>query len=446
MDFSKLLQSESTAQWTKDVIAKLAPYPYLADIIIVVLALLISAALGLMLFFLLQRILIRFYRKHCTLSPELVQCIRKMTFAFANCLPLYAIVYCVWVDGIHEWIAILVMKMTMALFVFSLTVALTHAIKTFGLWYKQQRNAEQRPIDGLLKVSVIFVWTGAIIILISALLDKSPLYLLSGLGAIAAVLLLIFQQTLLSLVASVQVNAEHLVEIGDWIVMESNHVDGIVLEISLHTLKVRNWDRTVVCVPVCDLVNKSFINYSVMQRGGGRRIKRAIWIDQRSIRFLSKEEVDMLKGFDLLKDYLESKEAEIATYNTGRSQFNTRHLTNLGTFRMYAMRYLEQNPNIRTDMPLMVREREPGSTGIALEIYCFSKEVTWIPYERVQSDIIEHLLAVLPSFRLRVFQECSDIYQEIGNQVDVVGGAFRFDHYKNPVYPDNSEDSELFDR
>ena len=175
--------------------------------------------------------------------------------------------------------------------------------------------------------------------------------------------------------------------------------------------------------------------------GGGRRIKKAILIDQRSIRFLSNEEVEVLKGFDILKDYLESKGTELVQYNTGRSMFNTRHLTNLGTFRAYAERYLQQNPNVRRDLTLLVRELAPTNSGVPLEIYCFSKEVSWVPFEKVQSDIMEHLLAVLPSFRLRVFQNCSDIYQEVSNQVDIVGGAFRFDHLKNPAYLSNRDSS-----
>ena len=275
----------------------------------------------------------------------------------------------------------------------------------------------------------------AFIVFISLLIGKSPIYLLSGLGAIAAVLLLLFQHTILSFVESVQINVDHLVEIGDWIAMESDDVDGVVTEITLHTVKVRNWDKTLACLPISYLVNKSFVNYTAMEKGGGRRIKKAFLIDQRSIRFLSMEEVNILKGFDILKDYLEGKEKEISQYNTGRSRFNTRYLTNLGTFRVYAERYMAQNPNVRTDMTLMVRELAPTGSGVPLEIYCFSKEVNWVPFEKIQSDIMEHLLAVLPSFRLRVFQECSDIYQEIGDQVDVVGGAFRFDCLKNPIYP-----------
>jgi len=438
MFFSKLLQSEDTADWIKQTFSSFSSYPYLVDIIVLLLAFAIGAVLSLLLFFLLHRILLRFYRRHCEMSPELLQCIRKMIFSFVSCLPILSVAYNVWVDGVHEWIVILILKLMEGMLIFCLTLALTYGIRSFGLWYKQQKNSEQRPIDGLLTISILFVWAGAIIVFVSFMLNRSPIYLLSGLGAIAGILLLLCQQTLLSLVASVQVNADHLVEIGDWISMESNCVDGVVEEITLHTVKVRNWDMTLVCLPVCDLVNKPFVNYTAMEKKGGRRIKTSILIDQRSIRFLNKKEVGTLKGFDILKKYLDGKEEEITNYNSGRSQFNTRHLTNLGTFRIYAQYFLSHNPNIRTDLPLVVRELEPSSSGVPLEIYCFTKETSWIPYEKVQSDIMEHLLAVLPNFRLRVFQYCSDIQQKIGNQVDVVGGAFRFDQL---ISPDVNESS-----
>jgi len=444
MDFSKLIQDDLTEEWVKEIIHKLSPYPYLADILVILSAFAAGAVLSLLLFLLLRPSLHRFYRRHCEMNAELLVCIRKMIVSFVGSLPVFLIGYCVWCDGIHEWLAVLICKFLWGPVIFLLALTIVYAIKSFGLWHKQQHHAEQRPIDGLLNIAICFVWAAAVIIFISLLLEKSPLYLLSGLGAIAAVLLLLFQQTILSLVASVQINVDHLVEIGDWIAIEYDDdvdVDGIVTEITLHTVKVRNWDRTLACLPIEDLIKKPFTNYTAMQRSGGRRIKKAILIDQRSIRFLSMEEVEVLKGFDLLKDYLESKEREIDNFNTGRSKFNTRYLTNLGTFRIYAQRYLETNPDIRSDMTLFARELAPTSSGVPLEIYCFSKEVNWVPFEKIQSDIIEHLLAVLPSFRLRVFQECSDIYQEIGNQVDIVGGAFRFDRLENPIYPDNTSSS-----
>ena len=439
MDFDKLIEDDMTAEWAKELIQRLSPYPYLADFLAIVVAFACGALVSLLLFLLLRPILHRFYRRHCTMNTELLVCIRKMIVSCVGCLPLICISYSVWCDGIHEWVAILICKPLWGAVIALLALTLTYAIKSFGLWYRQQRHAEQRPIDGLLRITISFVWTAAVIVFISLLVEKSPIYLLSGLGAIAAVLLLLFQQTILSFVASVQINVDHLVELGDWIVMDSENVNGIVTEITLHTVKVRNWDETLACLPICYLVDKPFMNYTAMQKTGGRLIKKAILIDQRSIRFLSMEEVEVLKGFDILKDYLEEKEKEIAQYNKGRSGFNTRYLTNLGAFRIYIRRYLEQHPDIRSDMLLFVRELAPTSTGVPLEIYCFSKEVVWTPYEKVQSAITEHLLAVLPSFRLRVFQDCSDIYQEISNQIDVVGGSFLFERLKNPVYPNNGD-------
>ena len=444
MDYSKLIQDDYTAEWVKDIIRKLSPYPYLADILIILSSFAAGALISLMLFWLLRSILNRFYSRHCEMNAALQTCIRRMIVSFVGCLPVMLVGYCVWCDGIHEWVAILICKPLWGIVIALLSLTGTYAIRSFGLWYKQQRHAEQRPIDGLLTLSISFVWAAAIIVFISLMLEKSPIYLLSGLGAVAAILLLLLQHTIHSFVASVEINADHLVEIGDWIVMESEtfggildrqEIDGIVTEISLHTVKVRNWDRTLVCLPICDLVNKPFINYTAMEKGGGRRIKKALLIDQRSIRFLSKEEVEILKGFDILKDYLESKGNELIQYNTGRSGFNTRHLTNLGIFRIYAKHYLEQNPKIRADLTLFVRELAPKDTGVPLEIYCFSKEVQWVPYEEVQSEITEHLLAVLPSFGLRVFQRNSDIHQKVDAHVDVVGGGFRFDSLNNPVCP-----------
>ena len=434
MDFSKLIEDDLTPEWVQTIIQKLSPYPYLADLLVILFSFAAGAILSLVLYLILRPILLRSYRRYCKMNAELLLCIRKMIVSFVGCLPIFAVGYCVWCDGIHEWLALLICKILWGPVIFLLALTLVYAIRSFGLWHKQQHHAEQRPIDGLLNIGICFVWVAAIIIFISLLLEKNPLYLLSGLGAIAAVLLLFFQQTILSLVASVQINVDHLVEIGDWISIDYDEfeIDGTVEEITLHTVKVSNWDRTLACLPISDLVKRPFINYTAMEKGGGRRIKKSILIDQRSIRFLNMEELEMLKGFDILKDYLESKETEISTYNTGRSSFNTRYLTNLGTFRIYAQRYLEQNPIIRNDMTLMVRELAPAKSGVPLEIYCFSKEVRWVQFEKVQSDILEHLLAVLPSFRLRVFQECSDIYQAVGNQVDVVGGAFRFDHMENP--------------
>ena len=444
IDFSKLIEDEMTPEYAKRIIHDLSPYPYLADLLVIASSFAVGVIFSICLFFLLRPIMNHFYRKFCTMSEDLHRCIQRMIISFVACFPLVLISYSVWCDGIHEWVAVMILKPLWGIGIALLALTGTYAIKSFGLWYKQQRNAEQRPIDGLIELAICFVWAAAIIVFIAMLIEKSPVYLLSGLGAIAAVLLLLFQHTIQSFVASVEINTDHLVEIGDWIVMETEDfedIDGIVTDISLHTVKVRNWDRTQVCLPISFMVSKPFVNYTAMEKGGGRRIQKAFLIDQRTIRFLSEEEVEILKGFDLLKDYLEDRQTKINVYNSTRSGFNTRHLTNLGVFRVYARRYLEQNPDIRADLTLFVRELAPTDSGVPFEIYCFSKEVQWVPFEKVQSDITEHLLAVLPNFGLRVFQRSSDIHQEGRHQIDVVGGAFPSDSLNNPVRPDIGDSS-----
>ncbi len=410
MDFSKLIEDEMTPEYAKRIIHDLSPYPYLADILVIASSFAVGALFSLILFLLLRPLLNRFYRRHCTMNAELQTCISRMIISFVGCLPLVLISYSVWCDGIHEWVAVLIIKPLWGIGIALLALTGTYAIKSFGLWYKQQRNAEQRPIDGLIELAICFVWAAAIIVFIAMLIEKSPVYLLSGLGAIAAVLLLLFQHTIQSFVASVEINTDHLVEIGDWIVMETEDfedIDGIVTDISLHTVKVRNWDRTQVCLPISFMVSKPFVNYTAMEKGGGRRIQKAFLIDQRTIRFLSNEEVEILKGFDNKKETEE---------------------------------YLEQNPDIRADLTLFVRELAPTDSGVPLEIYCFTREVQWVPFERVQSKIMEHLLAVLPSFGLRVFQRSSDIHQEGRYQIDVVGGAFPVERGKSLAAPGPKQD------
>ncbi len=436
MDFTKLIKDDMTPEWTKQIIQALSPYPYLADILAILSAFAIGALFSMLLYMVLRPVLHSFYRRHCQLNSELLSCIRQMIISFVSCLPVFVIGYSVWCDGLHEWLAVIICKALWGIIIVLIAMTLTYGIKSFGLWYKQQRHAEQRPIDGLLRITISFVWTAAVIIFISLLLEKSPIYLLSGLGAVAAVLILLLQQTILSFVASVQINVDHLVEIGDWIAMDSENVNGIVTEITLHTVKVRNWDKTLSCLPICYLVNKPFMNYTAMQKTGGRLIKKAFLIDQRSIRFLSREEVQSLKQIDILKEYLETQEKEICQYNTDHPDATARSLTNLGTFRIYAQNYLTLHQDIRGDMLLFVRELVPTNSGVPLEIYCFSREVVWTPYEQVQSRITEHLLAVLPKFGLRVFQRSSDTYQETGSQVDV-------DSLKTPASPDSGNSSAV---
>jgi miniconductance mechanosensitive channel len=289
----------------------------------------------------------------------------------------------------------------------------------------------------MLKLVVICV---GVIVVISTLIHKNPIAILTGLGAGTAVLMLVFQDTILSLVASIQINSNNMLKIGDWIVMPSHEVDGFVVEIALHTVKVQNWDKTIVTIPMRKLIEESFINWRGMFESGGRRIKRSIFIDQRSIRFLSDAEIKRLEEFVLLNDYLDEKQKEIAEWNAelaakGATPINGRRITNIGTFRIYVEKYLRSNKAINQDMLMLVRQLAPGTTGLPLEIYCFTKSTQWIEYEKAQADVFDHLLAILPVFGLRVFQDCSDIYQEVSDVPTFTDGVFPENNLVSPLYP-----------
>jgi miniconductance mechanosensitive channel len=245
--------------------------------------------------------------------------------------------------------------------------------------------------------------------MIATLIDRSPVILLSGLGAMAAVLILVFQDTLLSLVAGIQISSTDMVRVGDWIEMPGLNADGDVIEIALHTVKVQNFDKTITTVPIRKLVTDPFKNWRGMQESGGRRIKRALHLDQNSIRFLPPKELARLGAVGLLSDYLENKCDELARWNetlgeSAKVPANTRRFTNIGTFRAYVQNYLSNHPGIHRGMTTMVRQLEPGTEGLPLEIYCFTNTVAWAEYEGIQADIFDHLLSILPEFDLRVFQ------------------------------------------
>ena len=279
--------------------------------------------------------------------------------------------------------------------------------------YRRRPDAADKPIKGYLQLLKIFITVAALILAAAALINRSPWLLLSGLGALAAVLMLIFQDTILSLVASLQLSSNDMVRIGDWIEMPAQNADGDVIEIALHTVKVRNWDKTITTLPVRKLITDSFKNWRGMSESGGRRIKRALYLDQRSVRFLDDDEIRRLEDFVLLNDYLERKRGELTAWNArllqqGAKPINERRVTNLGTFRAYVEQYLRNHAGVNQELTLLVRQLQPGATGLPLEIYCFTNDVRWAPYENIQSDIFDHLLAILPVFDLRVFQQCSD--------------------------------------
>lgn len=280
--------------------------------------------------------------------------------------------------------------------------------------------SKSRPIKGYVQLVKIIVYIVGGIVIISILFNKNPMNLLFGMGASAAILMLVFKDTILGLVASVQVSANNMVKPGDWIEMPSRGADGNVLEITLNTVKVQNWDRTISTIPTYALVSESFTNWKGMEEGkDGRRIKRSIFIDMRSVKFCSPELLEKLKRIHYIKDYIEKRTKEIEEYNTKMGfdttmPVNGRRMTNLGVFRKYLEEYLTNHPNVNSNAIQMVRQRQPTDHGLPLEIYCFSAEKAWVIYENVQSDIFDHILAVVPEFELRIFQSPSgDDFQKL---------------------------------
>ena len=265
------------------------------------------------------------------------------------------------------------------------------------------------PLRGLFQ-SVKLVGTIVVIILgISALAGKSPLIILSGLGAMTAVVMLVFKDPILGLVAGIQLSANDMLEVGDWLEMPSYGADGDVIEIALTTVKVRNWDQTITTVPTYALISDSFKNWRGMMEVGGRRIMRQVLVDATSVEFLTEDDVARLKRARLLEPYLEQRQKEISQYNEENqfdlsSRANGRRLTNLGTFRAYLLSYLENREDIRQDLVLLVRQGQSSSTGIPIEVYAFTATTKWAEYENIQSDIFDHIFAVLPEFGLRLHQ------------------------------------------
>ncbi len=269
-----------------------------------------------------------------------------------------------------------------------------------------------RSIKGYIQLVKILVYIIAALVIISILTEKNIGNLLTGLGAFAAVLMLVFKDTILGLVASIQLAGNNMVNVGDWISMPKYNADGDVIDISLNTVKVQNWDKTIATIPTYALVTESFNNWKGMEESGGRRIKRSINIDMQSVRLLDSKELSKYKEIHVLNDYISQKEKEIEEFNKKigadtSDKINGRRLTNLGTFRKYLEQYLINHPKIHKNMTFLVRHLQPTEKGIPIEVYVFSNDQAWANYEAIQADIFDHILAVIPEFDLKVFQNPS---------------------------------------
>lgn len=340
---------------------------------------------------------------------------RNIVARLANVVPAFVLAFGIkTVPNVGETLATVVVNVSFAFMVITVARALSGFLTIVNTVYDRKPEAHLRPIKGYIQVAKIVIYTVATILMIAALIDKSPVILLSGLGAMAAVLLLVFQDTILSLVASVQITSNDIIRVGDWVEMPNLNADGDVIDIALHQVKVQNWDKTITFIPTRRFINDPFKNWRGMQESGGRRIKRSLLLDQQSLHFLSDDELQAVKRFRLLKDYLAEKQKEIDEWNqelrdAGKEPVNTRRITNIGTFRAYVKEYLKHHSSIHQHMTLMVRQLNPTADGLPLEVYCFTNTTAWTEYEAIQSDIFDHLLSILPEFGLRVFQHPSGI-------------------------------------
>lgn len=308
----------------------------------------------------------------------------------------------------------LIEKFTYAYIASAWVLVLSSLLDALHDIYLTTEASKMRPIKGYIQLVKIVVYVLGGIVIVSILINKNPMNLLVGMGASAAILMLVFKDTILGLVASVQVSANNMVKPGDWIEMPSRGADGVVLEITLNTVKVQNWDRTISTFPTYALVSESITNWKGMEESNGRRIKRSIHIDMSSVKFCSPELLEKLKRVHLIKDYIEQRSKEIEEFNKKMGfdtsmPINGRRLTNLGIFRKYLESYLKVNPSISSEATQMVRQLQPTERGIPVEIYCFSAEKAWVIYEGVQADLFDHVLASVTQFELRIFQNPSGV-------------------------------------
>lgn len=272
--------------------------------------------------------------------------------------------------------------------------------------------ARDKPIRSYAQVVQLVLWIAAGILSVAVLMQKSPWALMTGLGAMTAILLLVFKDSILGFIASLRIATNDLLRNGDWIEMPTYGADGDVVDIGLHMVKVQNWDKTITTIPTHAFMTDSFKNWRGMTQSGGRRIKRSISLDMTSVRFLTPQDLEQLSKVAELQTYLDERMREIEAWNAEHefdhsSPVNGRRMTNLGTFRAYVEQYLRGISKIRKDMTFLVRQLPPGPAGIPIEIYCFSGELRWVQYEGVISDIFDHLLAVVGEFGLRVYQQPS---------------------------------------
>lgn len=303
-------------------------------------------------------------------------------------------------------------KLVSVLIIFAVTVSLNRGMNAFRDFIKEKDVYSDKPIQSYFQVAKIIITGILLIMMLSVVTSKSPLFFLTSLGAVSAILLLVFKDTILGFVSSIQLSANDMIRIGDWVTMDKYGADGDVEEINIATVKVRNFDKTITTIPTYSFISDSFKNWRGMQESDGRRIKRAVNIQIDSIEFASIDLIERLRKIRILKEFIEEREHEIEMYNRqhgyiGEEAINARRQTNIGLYRRYIEYYLRNNEHINRSMPLVVRQLSPSEVGVPVEIYCFTKTKEWNAYEAITADIFDHIFAVTHYFELTIFESPS---------------------------------------
>lgn len=365
--------------------------------------------LALFVYFLVKKIIIQsikaFAKRTRTNIDDILfnERLLKRIAVIAPVIVIYQFVYLL--PGSEGWLKLILDSLVVLLVLLILGAFLT----SLNNVSEQSEKFKDYPVKGYLQIVKIILYILGGIVITGILTRQEPWALVTGLGAMTAVILLIFKDTILSFVASIQISSYDLIKKGDWIEVPKYGADGDVIDIALHTVKVQNWDKTLTMIPTYKLIEESFKNWRGMQMTGGRRIKRAIYIDITSIELCTEEMLDRYEKFYLIKDYIQNKRSEIKKYNESLNVdlneiINGRRLTNIGTFRAYLKAYLRNREDVHSGLTFIVRYLEAGPTGLPIEIYIFANTTEWVPYEDIQAEIIDHIFAVVNQFDLKVFQ------------------------------------------
>ena len=403
-------------KWMNKILIDWGIDPKVADRFDETIIALLMIAIAIGLNYLCQAILIGGMKQYTRRKPHLWNTLlmkRKVFHNLIHTIPaflVYALLPMAFVRG--KDLLLISQKACAVYIIFSLLLAVNGILLMIMDIYDGKESMKNRPMKGFIQVLQVLLFFVGGIVIIAIIVNKSPASLFAGLGASAAILMLVFKDSIMGFVSGVQLSVNDMLKVGDWIAMPKYGADGTVIEVTLNTVKVRNWDNTITTIPPYLLVSDSFQNWRGMRESGGRRVKRSINIDMNSVRFCTPEMLDKYRKIRLLKDYVEQTEAVIEEYNKKHHIDNSvlvngRRQTNLGVFRAYLTAYLKSLPDVNKELTCMVRQLQPTDRGIPMELYFFCAIKDWVPYEGVQADVFDHVLAIIPEFDLQVFQSPS---------------------------------------